>query len=371
MGKLDFQNLQKIFEKVSSINKDDYAYLYNVYSLAYDGIIELYSNKNSNLPFSYETIDHLKLISYILGEYSYSVQKRTIDEIIDFKENENILESFTSVVADKYISSTHFSFSEEKLTHRYLPPISSLYSYVNFILNALSTFKVKDNSLSVIDDMFFKAMNIAKCTLDLLIDGFETEAFSSWRTLHECECTLIILTKYKNIALSSYVKHMTYGLAFKDMMDDKDKQTSLFNTMKDEMKQYELRSKDIKKYIEYGWLLSICDFDYPTKNKLNFRDGPQKLAGLEEYAKRYETSSEIIHNTPLLIYSNKKYFYYVSLLSLYESFFRLEAIFVDLYFSKTSEEGKHQYMNMRNIYYTQLEYIYRREKSDFERWKQK
>ena len=57
----------------------------------------------------------------------------------------------------------------------------------------------------------------------------------------------------------------------------------------------------------------IVDKDDETF-KLNFRDGLERLAGLSNYAKRYEISSEILHSTPLLIYSNKEYFYYMTLL---------------------------------------------------------
>ena len=134
--------------------------------------------------------------------------------------------------------------------------------------------------------------------------------------------------------------------------------------MKEEMRQKELKSKDIKKYIEYGWLYQILPKGMENF-KLNFRDGLEKLAGLEIYSKRYEISSEIVHSTPLLIYSNKEYFYYMTLLSLYESFFRLESVFVSLFSKNVSQDQMHQYQEMRKIYYAQLVAIHKRELQTF------
>ena len=137
--------------------------------------------------------------------------------------------------------------------------------------------------------------------------------------------------------------------------------------MKEEMRGYGLKSKDIRKYIEYGWLYLIADKD-DASFKLNFRDGLEKLAGLEMYSKRYELSSEIIHSTPLLIYSNKEYFYYMTLLSLYESFFRLEKVFVSLFSKRVSEVQMKQYQEMRKVYYSQLVIIHKREMETFKRF---
>ena len=88
-----------------------------------------------------------------------------------------------------------------------------------------------------------------------------------------------------------------------------------------------------------------------------------------------EISSEIIHSTPLLIYSNKEYFYYMTLLSLYESFFRLEQVFVSLFSKRVSPEQMKQYEEMRKVYYAQLVVNHKRELQAFrdlqKKWNQK
>ena len=186
-----------------------------------------------------------------------------------------------------------------------------------------------------------------RCILGLVTDGYETEAFASWRTLHECECTLLLLEKYGDPIINRYLIHMQYGIVFKKEDLEDEKGTKIFNDMKEEMRELGLKSKDIKKYIEYGWLYEIPGVKEDLEFKLNFRDGLQKLAGLSMYSSRYEMSSEIIHSTPMLIYSNKEYFFFVTLLSLYESFFRLEKVFVSLFSKQVSEEQMQRYASAK------------------------
>ena len=160
---------------------------------------------------------------------------------------------------------------------------------------------------------------------------------------------------------------MNYGLAFNNAIADKTKQDEIFYQMKDEMRDYDLKSKDIRKYIEYGWLYLIVPDEEKASFKLNFRDGLERLAGLQAYSKRYEISSEIIHSTPLLIYSNKDYFYYMTLLSLYESFFRLEKVFLSLFSKRVSPQQMEQYRQMRSVYYSQLVSIHKKELAVFKK----
>lgn len=349
----------------------DADYIYDVYDMANDAIDYL---TQQNEQIEVKDVNQYDLLLYCVGEYFYSVSHLNEDELTRFKENEDYPSSMASVAADKYISLSVFNHVEKKLTNRFLPPASSLNMYINFMLNIVKGYKKNDPQSSLISDLLMKSLTISRCILDNLLDGYETEAFSSWRTLHECECTLILLDRYGEPLINNYLKHMRFGLAFNDTMADKEKQTEIFNSMKEEMRGHDLKSKDIRKYIEYGWLYPIVPEGDETF-KLNFRDGLEKLAGLSSYARRYEISSEIIHSTPLLIYSNKEYFYYMTLLSLYESFFRLERVFVSLFSKRVSEEQMQKYLQMQKVYYSQLVIIHKRELQAFtniqKTWKQK
>ena len=76
--------------------------------------------------------------------------------------------------------------------------------------------------------------------------------------------------------------------------------------IKEGMKDNDLKSKDMKRFIEYGWLSAIPDVKLGRipDFKFNFRDGVERCANLRQYSKVYEMSSEIAHSSPLLIYSS-------------------------------------------------------------------
>ena len=341
----------------------DVDYIFDVYEMANE-VIELLDKQTTQIEV--KEVNQFDLLLYCVGEYHYSVSNLKPEDVERFKQNEDYQSTMASVVADKYLSLSIFNHVEKKLANRFLPPASSLNMYINFMLNIVKGYKKNDPQSTLISDLLMKSLTISRCILENLLSGYETEAFSSWRTLHECECTLILLDKYGEPLINNYLKHMNFGLALNNAITDKAKQDEIFYSMKDEMREYGLKSKDIRKYIEYGWLYQIVDKEDETF-KLNFRDGLEKLAGLSQYAKRYEISSEIIHSTPLLIYSNKEYFYYMTLLSLYESFFRLEKVFVSLFSKRVSPEQMKQYAEMRKVYYSQLVVIHQRELATFKR----
>ncbi len=359
---LNKEQIARIIQNTRVNKPIDVDYIYDVYEMANE-VIDMLDKQNEQIEV--KEVNQFDLFLYCLGEYYYSVAHLSEEEILVFNKNEDYPSSMASVAADKYLSLSIFNHVERKLANRFLPPASSLNMYINFMLNIVKGYKKNDPQSTLISDLLMKSLTISRCILENLLSGYETEAFSSWRTLHECECTLILLDKYGEPLINNYLKHMNYGLAFNDAIADKDKQNEIFYAMKDEMRQYELKSKDIRKYIEYGWLYLIVPEEEKLTFKLNFRDGLERLAGLEQYSKRYEISSEIIHSTPLLIYSNKDYFYYMTLLSLYESFFRLEKVFVSLFSKRVSPQQMAQYQEMRKVYYSQLVAIHQKELNKF------
>ena len=368
MGKfkpISFEDFNKALSILNAHVKGHEEFLYSIYSYTVEGIDDLAEGQVfGNL----QGINHLELIGYILGEYTYFVAGTSEEQLKKIQTDENFIMSISSIVADKYLSLTQFSHNTGSLANKFMPTVSTLYLYINFIQNIVDSFPKNDARASLIADLFTKSISICKCTLDLLVRGFETEAFSCWRTLHECECALIILFNNNNDVLKAYLRHMQYGFAFRDTIPNKDEQTKIFLSMKEDMKQFDLKSKDIKKFIEYGWLYSVPGVKEDETFKLNFRDGLEKIAGLGMYSKRYEMSSEIIHGTPLLIYSNREYFYFLTLLSTYESFFRLEKIFTTVFVKYVNEQQLEGYKQMRNVYYSHLINIHKRENENFRFW---
>ena len=359
--KLDAESFAKVLGILHAPDYIDRDFLYSIYETCIDAINQ-FSNNDALAKF--RNVNQMELIGYCVGEYVYvfgGVDEQTKERFINL-ENES--GRIASVVADKFLSLSYFSHNEGAFTNRFLPSISSLNLYLNFILNIINNYEKNDPVSTLITDLLFKSVSIARCGLNLLVDGYETEAFALWRTLHECECTLVLLEKYGVPTIDAYLKHMRYALAYSGVIKEKEAVDKTFEQIKEEMRSHELKSKDMKKYIEYGWLYAVPDVSQ-TELKLNFRDGLQKLAGLERYNKAYLMSSEIIHSTPLLVYSDKQYFYYMTLLNLYESFFRLEKVFSSLLVTKVSREQLESYQKMQSVYYSQLIAIHQRESKTY------
>lgn len=301
-------------------------------------------------------LNPLTLALYIVNEHNfYLVSHPEKDQNVIIKDEE--YEQFLlSIALDKYYTNEHFAYKSKNFTNRFDPTISTLALYTNFILGMLSRYSSGNPNETLVIDVMKKGFTMAQCILNLLENGYETEAFSTWRTLHENECILQVLMKHGKPVIDAYVKHMKFALAFRGGIPSKEETDAVFVEIKEGMKANDLKSKDMKRFIEYGWLAAIPE----VKNgevedfKFNFRDGVERCAGLRNYAKVYEMSSEIAHSSPLLIYSRKTYFYLVTMLNLYESFFRLEKVFQTIYFSSIPEEGQMKYKTMKNLYYGEL-----------------
>ena len=365
---LEREQFDRVINELANNNFIDRDVLFDIYITTSEGIQQLI---DSNILSGINSVNPLEVLYYCLGEYSYTMAGRSEEERKTMGKDERYITSMASVASDKYLSLSMFNHVERKLANKFIPPVSSLNLYLNFILNILQNYHKNDPKFTLITDLLMKSVSISRCILTLITDGYETEAFSSWRTLHECECTLIILEKYGDPLINRYLIHMQYGIVFKKEDLNDERGNKIFSDMKEEMRVLGLKSKDIKKYIEYGWLYEVPGIKEDEEFKLNFRDGLERLAGLSMYASRYEMSSEIIHSTPMLIYSNKEYFYFVTLLSLYESFFRLEKIFVSLFAKQVSEEQMNSYLQMRKLYYSQLVNIHKRELTNFKNWQER
>ena len=258
------------------------------------------------------------------------------------------------ILFDKYYTNEHLAFKNGSFASRYLPVVSTITLFLNFILGVLQRVAKSNPDKTLITDIMRKGFSMAKCITLLLTEGFETEAFSTWRTMHENECIVQVLVKYGKPVMDRYLVHLKYALAFRGAIPSKEETDNIFVDIKREMKEHDLKSKDMKRFIEYGWLLAIPDDQKPEDLRLNFRDGVEKAANLKEYSRVYEMSSEIAHSSPLLIYSRKNYFYLITLLNLYESFFRLEKIFSSLYFNNVDKMEAKRYLAMRKMYYGEL-----------------
>ena len=306
------------------------------------------------------------LILYIVNEYGF-----ILDNDKDFKENDDdYLSKVVSIALDKYFTNEHLSFRNNTQVSKFAPQISTLDTYLNFALSVLNRAQKRKPNETLVVDVLYKGLSMCKAITSLMTQGFETEAFSQWRTLHESECILTLLTRYGKPVIDEYLKHMEYTMAFRGVIPDKEKVDGIFLKIKDEMKTLDLKSKDMKKFIEYGWLTAIPNYSSDPAFKFNFRDGVERLANLSQYSKTYEMASEIAHSSPMLIYSRDAFFYHIVIINLYESFFRIEDIFSKMYLKSVSKEEQQRFLLMKDVYYTNLMLIYSKEKEIFKKIKE-
>ncbi|MBR1846432.1 MAG: hypothetical protein IJ787_01800 [Bacilli bacterium] len=361
----DKGNFFRLLDAVGVPQHFDREFLYRAYALCYEGAQSVgdIAPGMANI-----AVNPVSLSLYLINEHSFYLATHPDKKESELTQSDDYLAFLASVSLDKYCTNEHLAYQNGKLTSRYSPFMSTIELYLNFILGMLSRYKKNDPKQTLVVDIMSKGFSIAKCVASLLEGGFETEAFSSWRTLHENECILQVLVKNGQPAIEAYLRHMKYAAAFRGVLNSKEATDEVFVEIKGHMKDVGLKSKDMKRYIEYGWLLALPNIEDPSAVKLNFRDGVQAFAGLSNYSKVYEMSSEIAHSSPLLIYSRKNYVFHIALLNLYESFFRLEKIFTTIYMSTISEEEKARYVQMRQLYYWELHAAYNEIRNSFSKF---
>ncbi len=357
---LSFEQFQDIYRALGVKESLDSQFLYDVYQNAMEGAKSI---DEANLLGRVVPVNPIALILYIVNEHGYylDIHPDAAQEAVI--KDEKYMQMIVSIALDKYYTNEHLSYKSKTILSRFSPGISTLNTYLNFVLGVLGRYSRNQPNETLIVDIMSKGFSMARAISDLLVSGFETEAFSTWRTLHEAECILLVLTKYGKPVIDKYLLHMNYAMAFRGLAGDKEKTDAIFAQIKEEMRAFDLKSKDMKRFIEYGWLLTVSALEKAEPVKLNFRDGLEKTAGLKRYAPIYEMSSEIAHSSPLLIYSRREYFMHLALVNVYESFFRLEKIFAEIYVRSISESEKQRFLLMRKIYYGQLVSLHAQERA--------
>ncbi len=353
LSKEQFNNLGKQLRFRDWFDVD---YLYDLYVEASNSAKEITRQK---LLGRYIPLNPVVLILYLTHEYAFLKSLKNHDD--NFFKQLEVKNKIISSSLDKYFTNEYFSFKNAGAISKYLPEVSTLTLFLNFLLGVLQKYSLKNPKDTLLIDIMQKGFLMMKAMLELIINGFATEAFSTWRTLHETECILKILYTYQGEVIEAYLKHMQYAIAFRGGLANKEETDRIFKEIKEKMAVHNLKSKDMKKFIEYGYLYAIKDQEDSENLKLNFRDGVEKIAKLNNYAKTYEMASEIAHSSPILIYSRQNYFYHFTLLNVYETFFRMEEIFYGIYQKKSSPEEIKYYALMRKEYLQELVLIHQKE----------
>lgn len=324
------------------------------------------------------------LINYSYGEWWFLSRDEANKEAL--ADDPKIIESLSRKVAVKFVLLVK-GVRQGQLKISTLSPYSPINTALKALLTELANlnfhFVKNDPSKTLVNDLFGRIFTKAIGTLKMLSQGLASDAYVSWRTLHEAECILAILVRDGKPMQDEYVRHIVYDNAFRGSIPSKEKTDAIFLSLKEDMRARGLKSKDMKKFIEYGWLYrtpeyrkleekgrlfekyavpirdatgregvykivrgpSIGSPDYPqfakhrselmswdhnllSDFKLNFRDGIELLAGLSKYSEWYETASEVTHSSPVFFYSNDQFFFDLSTVALYQLVLRVTDIFL-------------------------------------------
>lgn len=242
--------------------------------------------------------------------YSYLIKNCNSDEEkIHACSDENLIR-YSALVADQYQALVDYRHrSSSKGMHVYSQISFSLESTITFMITMIEPHSELNPNKTLLPDLFLKFFSQALGLLKMLNLDLSSEAYSNWRTLHEAECVIKLLVDGGRPLQDVYFRHLVYNNAFRHAIPDEKQTDEIFVEIKGEMAKHGLKSKDMKKFIEYGWLYSCKTYHEEDPNyKLNFRNGLQKAAGLGEYNDWYEMASEMAHSSPIFFYSNNAFF---------------------------------------------------------------
>lgn len=234
------------------------------------------------------------------------------------------------------------------------PYVSILQSSVDYLEHINSPLALVNPSTSLVSDIFETVFKKVTGFLKMLNLGLFPDAFVSWRTLHESECVLKLLVDGDEKCRRDYLTHISYNNAYRNKDNFTQEELDIiFAQIKENMKEHGLKSKDMKKFIEYGWLYSHPKFD-PNDAcfKLNFRDGVEKLAELSKYSKIYEGASEIAHSSSAFFYVNDEFCKDLSLAMTYQSYVRIAELYLKymkIYFVMHKEEKERSLFYLEDV----------------------
>lgn len=211
------------------------------------------------------------------------------------------------------------------------PEIMILRAHIRYLEKINRPLAHVNPRVSLINDIFETIFRKASGSCQVLVLGLYSDSFVSWRTLHEAECIIKLLVEGGETVRQAYLDHIAYNNAYRNQEAfSKEELDSIFAEIKEKMHEHGLKSKDMKKFIEYGWLYASPLYDpSDVLFKLNFRDGVEKLAGLMRYSSIYEGASEIAHSSSAFFYANADFCRDISLAMTYQSMERMVQLYYE------------------------------------------
>ncbi|MCQ2771137.1 MAG: hypothetical protein MJ236_04985, partial [Clostridia bacterium] len=140
-----FENILKGIGCSPKINKDI------LFDLFENAIVGANALSESNILGRYIPVNPVILSLYLHNEYLFYLDvNRVTNE--DIEDDEIQLGKIVSLALDKYITNEHLNFSNENKISRFTPQISSINTYINFLLGVLKKYKEAHPNNDIIPD---------------------------------------------------------------------------------------------------------------------------------------------------------------------------------------------------------------------------
>jgi hypothetical protein len=282
------------------------------------------------------------LVNYTVGEYEFYREDRpkSVAAISDAELYFKISNKYVS----QRISEDSGDYSKGMKPQNHL--VSTLATAAMVIESLNEPLARHDPNFSLLNDIFETTFKKIIGFTKMLVLGLYLDAYVAWRTIHETEATIYLLVNNEEKTRQSYLRHILYSdLYYNPQAYDDEYRDGIFeNEIKATMAQHGLKSKDMKKFLEYGWLYDCSQFDMEKhpKFKLNFNDGVDELAGFrDDYNEFYRGTSEISHSSSIFFYANEVEIKSLALMLTYESSYRIFELymkFMNNYFEKHPNE---------------------------------
>lgn len=265
--------------------------------------------------------DASMLLDYIIGTYDFRKERnQSIDK-----------ETLATEATERFKLLKDAEKKSEGVPY-YDPRISTLKAFEEYFYAVNKPMAYQQPGMTPVNDIFKTVFQKLKAFCEMISMGLYDDAFVSWRTIHESECMLKLLITGGEKVRTTYVKHLAYSNYMRSQraVFTKEELDSGFAQIKSEMAKYNLKSKDMLHFIEYGWVYEHPNFNPEDKDfRLTFRKGIERVAGLENYSDIYEASSEITHASTIFFYVNDELCKRLALTLVYEASARIGELFMD------------------------------------------
>jgi hypothetical protein len=243
------------------------------------------------------------LTGSIIQNYRFTTAKLSLDEIEQLNKNQEFKNSIATqslmqiiTMSDNYEEITYNKFS-------YTPIVSASYSIAKLLIDRIdrkldydNMFKLHESKLFELIPIYLKeAMYSLISTLVLLSRNAYSQGFITLRTLIEQVIIISTLAKHPE-ALEAFELHnrLKINEELKTNLKDVDRYLESKGINPTNMT---LRSK----YIDYGWLDSIKEFESDQSKKMYRVKTMAKIVGLDEYYEWYASWSNYVHSNFLLL----------------------------------------------------------------------